>query len=131
MTPSAPLTIVVKKADRILKATVAAATRPEIAFRADIDQPRSVVLSFHHLDHKDGATIEILHTASNPFDVDLTGDVIGTGGRLRKVAPPPLSDDLASFRIGYSAPPARSCSPSARSYTRTGALQRRRRASAW
>lgn len=98
---NAPLAICVKEPARILEATVAAATRPEIEFRTAVDEPGKVVmLSFDHLDHKDGATIEILHTGPHPWDVDLTGDVMGTQGRLRRIDSP-LWDDPSGFKFFF------------------------------
>lgn len=102
VTEDAPLTVSVNGVNaRILEASVVAVTRPEIGFRIDVEPPRSVVLSFHHLDHKDGATIEVLHTAPHPSDVDLTGDVMGTQGRLRRVESP-LWDDPGGFKMPFA-----------------------------
>ncbi len=96
----APLTISIDGANRILEARVAATTRPEIGFRTHLDPP-DVVLCFDHLDHKDGATIEILHTGPNPYNASLTGDVIGTQGQLAKIESP-LWDDPAGPRAAFS-----------------------------
>jgi hypothetical protein len=99
---SAPLTIHVDGADRILDMTIVAVTRPEIGFHARVEPPRQVVLSFDHLDHKDGATVEILHTGPNPYRVGLTGDVIGTQGRLSELVSP-LWDDPGGFKGSFAA----------------------------
>ncbi len=95
----APLTISIDGANRILEARVAATTRPEIGFRTHLD-PLCVVLCFDHLDHKDGATIEILHRGPNPYSASLTGDVMGTQGRLAKIESP-LWDDPAGPRATF------------------------------
>lgn len=76
---------------------MAAATRPEISFSAYLGPSRDIVLSFDHLDHKDGATIEILHTGPDPYSIRLSGDVIGTQGRLSRVESP-LWDDPGGFK---------------------------------
>jgi hypothetical protein len=93
----APLTIIVQGADRVLNAAVVAVTRPEIGFRLESVNRGELELTFHHLDHRDGATVEILHTGSDPYGLTLAGTVAGTKGRFEEIRSP-LWDDPGGYK---------------------------------
>jgi hypothetical protein len=94
---SHPLRIILDQKSEILDARIGAVTRPDLDFRCSADtKSSSVDFDFSFLNHHDGATIEILHTCSNPFSVGIEGTIIGINGPPQRIRSP-LWDDPRKF----------------------------------
>jgi hypothetical protein len=75
-----PITIRVPPGDRILDAAILAQSKPTNAVNVqlDVDGPEAGArLAFEYLDPRQGAVIEVLHTAESPESVELIGTIMG------------------------------------------------------
>jgi hypothetical protein len=75
-----PITVRVPPGDRILDAAILAESKPTnaVSIRVDATDPEAgAQLAFEYLDPRQGAVIEVLHTAESPESVELTGTVMG------------------------------------------------------
>jgi len=75
-----PITINVPTGDRILDAALLAQSKPTNAVSIELvpDDPEAGArLAFEYLDPRQGAVIEVLHTAESPELIELTGTVMG------------------------------------------------------
>ena len=87
-----PLIVQLPPDREILDARVVAQTRPEIDF-SYVEDPfgPSIQLGFSHLNHRDGAAVEILHTG-DPFAVEVEGAIVGVNGAPTRIESPLWSD---------------------------------------
>jgi len=75
-----PITVRVPPGDRILDAAILAQSKSTnaVSIRFDVTDPEAgAELAFEYLDPRQGAVIEVLHTAQSPESVELTGTVMG------------------------------------------------------
>jgi len=91
-----PLYLKLPDGAALLDFRVVAATRPEIDFTChlDVDLPR-VLLRFSHLNYRDGAAVEVLHTGSSPATATVEGAIVGVNG-----APPRIQSPLWDDPVG-------------------------------
>ena len=89
-----PLTVVLPDGAEVLQAQIIAMTRPDIDFLVAWGEPIPMPddtadikthLIFSFLNHCDGATVEILHTGDNPYDVTVEGAIVGANGPPRRI----------------------------------------------
>jgi hypothetical protein len=75
-----PITIRVPAGERILGAVLLAQSKPtnSVSVHFDANQPAAGArVDFEYLDPRQGAVIELLHTAESPESVEVTGTVMG------------------------------------------------------
>jgi hypothetical protein len=102
-----PLTVVLPGDADVLEARPIAATRPDIDFLVSWGSPTTMSdgsvrvptgLSFSFLNHRDGGSIEILHTGDDPFALRVEGAIVGVNGPPRRVISP-LYDDAFGTKV--------------------------------
>jgi hypothetical protein len=93
-----PLEILVPSNTEILEVRVVATTRPDIDFAVFPEIPSTKPqIGFSFLNHRDGGTVEILHTGSDPYAVSIEGAIVGVNGPPTPVNPHQWSDPLGSY----------------------------------
>jgi hypothetical protein len=102
-----PLTVVLPDGAQVLEARPIAATRPDIDFLVDWGAPTRMPdgtvriptgLSFSFLNHRDGGSLEILHTGDDPFALKVKGAIVGVKGPPTRIESPlserPIPDEI-------------------------------------
>lgn len=96
-----PITIALASEGSILEARILSTTRQEVEARCRTESRDEVVLTFSHLDHRDGVCIEVVHTSTLVYDMTVSGVIVGVKGGLKHF-PTPLWDDPLGPWIYYA-----------------------------
>jgi hypothetical protein len=83
-----PITLRVPAGQRILDAALLLQTKPTngVIVEVDLHDPDAgATVSFEYLDPRQGAAIEVLHTAESPESVEVTGTVMGIPAGIIRV----------------------------------------------
>jgi hypothetical protein len=104
-----PLTVVLPDGVQVLEARPIAATRPDIDFLVSWGAPTRMPdgtdriltgLSFSFLNHRDGGSLEILHTGDDPFAATVEGAIVGVKGPPARVRSPLWDDPDSGLMLG-------------------------------
>jgi hypothetical protein len=84
-----PIMLKVPDGEHVLEATLLVESRPTNGVSvapADGKPCTAVLVGFNYLDPRQGAVIEVLHTAKSPTDVEATGTIMGIPKGIARVA---------------------------------------------